>query len=128
MTGLWKIVILALTGVFGAAVIKKGESALAQAMTVAVAVVVLFLTLGALEPVVAFFHELSAMSGLDTGLFSPVIKTVGIGIVTKIAAELCRDAHEGGVAATVELAGTAIALYVALPLLTSVMRLIVQMI
>ena len=49
---------------------------------------------------------------------------VGLAVVTKLAASLCRDAGEGSVAAFVELAGSAAAVVVALPLLDMVLKLV----
>ena len=49
---------------------------------------------------------------------------MGLAVVTKLAASLCRDAGEGSVAAFVELAGSAAAVVVALPLLDMVLKLV----
>ena len=54
------------------------------------------------------------------------MKTAGIAIVTRLASEFCRDAKEGGLASAVELAGTALALSVALPLMTAVLDMLIQ--
>ena len=49
---------------------------------------------------------------------------MGIAILTRIAAELCRDAGEGGIAAAAETAGAAAAVLTALPLLRAVLSTI----
>ncbi len=51
-------------------------------------------------------------------------QTVGLALVTKLAAALCRDAGEGSLAAFVEVAGAAAAVLVALPLLKMVLQLV----
>ena len=55
---------------------------------------------------------------------APVVKTTGIAILTRLAAELCRDAKESGIAAFVETAGAACALCAALPLLETVLDMV----
>lgn len=60
-------------------------------------------------------------AGLSPAVLAPVLKTVGIAILTHISAEVCRDAKESGIAAFVETAGAAVALCVALPLLRAVL-------
>jgi stage III sporulation protein AD len=50
-----------------------------------------------------------------------MIKTIAIGIVTKFAADICRDAKEQGIASLVEFSGAAAALCTALPLLKTVL-------
>ena len=46
---------------------------------------------------------------------------MGIAVLTRISAEVCRDAGESGIAASVETAGAVLALWVALPLLRAVL-------
>ena len=47
---------------------------------------------------------------------------MGIAIITRVTAEVCRDAKESGIAAFVETAGAAAALFVALPLVQAVLN------
>ena len=56
-----------------------------------------------------------------------MIKTLGIGVVTRIAADFCRDAREGALAGVVELAGTVLALAAVLPLMSAVLELLTQL-
>ena len=55
------------------------------------------------------------------------MKTAGIAIVTRLAADFCKDAKEGGLASAVELGGTALALGAALPLMTAVLDVLSQL-
>ena len=82
---------------------------------------VLTMALGAVESVRALMDELGEAAGLSPAVLAPVLKTVGIAILTHISAEVCRDAKESGIAAFVETAGAAVALCVALPLLRAVL-------
>ena len=82
---------------------------------------VLSLAAGALVLTMALMDELGEAAGLSPAVLAPVLKTVGIAILTHISAEVCRDAKESGIAAFVETAGAAVALCVALPLLRAVL-------
>ncbi len=90
------------------------------------ALVVLFCT-GALSSAVAFLDRLAETGSLSPAVLEPVVKTVGIAVVTHLAAAFCRDAQEGALAAAVELAGTALALAAALPLMSAVLELLTQL-
>ena len=57
--------------------------------------------------------ELGERAGLSPAVLDPVIKTVGIAILTRISSEVCRDAGESGIAAAVETAGAVLALWIA---------------
>ena len=63
-------------------------------------------------------------AGLSPAVLAPVVKTSGIAILTRLAAELCRDAGESGIAAFVETAGAACALCAAVPLLETVLTMV----
>ena len=56
-----------------------------------------------------------------------MVQTVGLAVVTKLASSLCRDAGEGGVASFLEVAGSAAAVLVALPLLKMVLQLVQEL-
>lgn len=77
------------------------------------------------------FAELLALVQEDTGLspsvVSPVIKCVGIGIVTRLSADMCRDAGQSAPASAVELCGTACAMAAALPLVRALLKLVTEL-
>ena len=72
-------------------------------------------------PVRDFLERAAALSGLSGAYFLPVAKCVVIGVISKGAADLCRDGGQSAVAGAVELGGAAAALYVSLPLLTTLL-------
>ena len=80
--------------------------------------------LGWLEQLVSFLDELAQTAGLSPAVLSPVLKVTGIALVSRWAAELCRDAGEGSLAVFVETAASALALLVCVPLLKSVLEAI----
>jgi len=71
-----------------------------------------------------FAEILGDTAGLSPTLLAPVLKTVGIGILTRLASDICKDAGQSAIASTVELAGTVAALYIALPLMQTVFQMI----
>ena len=73
------------------------------------------------SPVVSFLQRLQR---LEPVLLAPVLKTVGVGLLTQIAGAFCRDAGEQALCKVVELCGTFLAVYVALPLANAVLELL----
>lgn len=67
-------------------------------------------------------------SGLSSAILTPVLKCVSIGLVTHLAVQICRDAGQSSVAASVELCGTFAAVYVSLPLVRALLALIGELI
>jgi len=71
-----------------------------------------------------YLDELSAAAGLSSAVTAPVFKAMGIGLVTKLASDVCSDAGQSAVAACLELTGSAGAVYAALPLMRGVFDMI----
>lgn len=107
-----------------AVVVKQRAREVGAVLALAAGALLLGAALGAIEEVRALADELGELIGLSPAVLAPVLKTVGIAILTRIAAELCRDAGEGGIAAAAETAGAAAAVLTALPLLRAVLSAI----
>lgn len=111
-----------------ALVLKKDSPALALLIALAGVLVLLY---GMLEPagqlVRAAKSLLSALDDAQT-IYVPVLKAVGIAAAVRIAGAVCQDAGQAALAAQLELAGTAAAIVVCLPLLTQVLELVTRMI
>lgn len=116
-----KITAVAVAAAVCAVVVKKNAREVGLLLSLTAGALLLSMVLGAVESVRALMDELGEAAGLSPAVLTPVIKTVGIAILTRIAAEVCRDAGESGIAAFVETAGAALALAVALPLLRAVL-------
>ena len=102
------------------AVLKKNTPELALLLALTAGIWMMALAAEGLGAVVAMMEELAEQAGLSEVLLEPVVKTVALSILTRLTAEICRSAGEGGVAAFVETAGTVLALLAALPLVRAV--------
>ncbi len=116
-----EIAALAVAAALCALVVKREAGGAALVLGLAAGAVILGQVLGAAEAVRALVDELGERAGLSPAVLDPVIKTVGIAILTRISSEVCRDAGESGIAAAVETAGAVLALWIALPLLRAVL-------
>ena len=68
----------------------------------------------------------ASQCGLDSALYLPVCKAVGVAVVVRITAALCRDAGQSALAAKMEIAGAVLTLSVCLPLFEQVLDLITE--
>ena len=123
MEAMAKLTAVGVTAVVLSAVLKKNTPELALLLVLAAGVWMLVLVADGLGAVVALMEELADQAGLSETLLEPVVKTVALSILTRLTAEICRSAGEGGVAAFVETAGTVLALLAALPLVRAVAQL-----
>ena len=123
MGAMVRLAAVGVTAVVLSAVLKKNTPELALLLVLAAGVWMLVLVADGLGAVVALMEELADQAGLSETLLEPVVKTVALSILTRLTAEICRSAGEGGVAAFVETAGTVLALLAALPLVRAVAQL-----
>ena len=120
MEAMAKLTAVGVTAVVLSAVLKKNTPELALLLVLAAGLWMLSLVASGLGAIVALMEELAQQAGLSEALLEPVVKTVALSILTKLTAEICRSAGEGGVAAFVETAGASLALLAALPLVRAV--------
>lgn len=123
-----QVAAVAVAGAICAAVIKKQVPDMALVVTLCAVAVILGEAMAVLEPVRELLDTLGEEAGLSPAVLAPVIKTVGVALLTRVCAELCRDANESGIAAAVEIAGGGCALLVCLPLFQAVLELIVELV
>ena len=122
-----RVAALAAAAVLCAAVVRRGSGGFSLLLVLAAGTCILLLAMEPLAQVVESITRISRLAQLDGGLVRPVLKTVAISILTKITAELCKSSGEGGLAAFVETAGTALALAVAAPLAENVLTLMAEL-
>lgn len=121
---IFKAVIVGLTGAVLTLLIKRTNPEISIVLAFALCTLIGGLALKALSSVLEVL-ELAQLGGaLSSAYTAPVIKCVGIGICAKLGGDLCRDAGQSAVASTVELCGASCALYVSLPLVKTLLRLL----
>ena len=123
MEAMAKLAAVGVTAVVLSAVLKKNTPELALLLALAAGLWMLAQAAVGLGAAAALMRELAGQAGVSEVLLEPVVKAVALSILTKLTAELCKSAGEGGVAAFVETAGAALALLAALPLVRAVAQL-----
>ena len=123
MEAMAKLAAVGVTAVVLSAVLKQNTPELALLLVLAAGLWMTFLAAAGLGAAVELMEELAEQAGLSEALLEPVVKTVALSILTRLTAEICRSAGEGGVAAFVETAGAALSLLAALPLVRAVAQL-----
>ena len=115
---------LCLTGALLAVLLRRsgGEMALLLALAgCGTAAALLMEPLGELKD---FWEDAAAWGDLPVELFQPLVKTVGIALLSRTGSDLCRDAGEGAMASVLETTGAVAAIVVSLPLFRSAWELL----
>lgn len=104
--------------------IKRTNPEIAMLLSAATIVVIMSAAMGFARSITELASLIKTMTEDSDVMIVPVLKCVGIGAVTKISAELCRDAAQSSAAAAVDMAGTICAIGVSMPLIVTVLKLI----
>lgn len=121
-----KISAVALIAALCTLLIKSKNSEQVFLLGIAAAVVILGTVMRFMSDIAEFMRELIELSGISSAVFLPIIKCMGIAVITKLSFELCKDAGQAGIASAVEYAGAVAAVYTALPLLKTTINLLVN--
>lgn len=114
----------ALVAVLICLLIKRTNPEISMLLSAAAIVIIMIAAMAFAEGIRELASMVKSIAGSSDIIIAPVLKCVGIGAVTKISTELCRDAAQSSVAAAVDLAGTLCAIGVSLPLITSMLKMI----
>lgn len=85
-------------------------------------IALLFLALDNYRDGISFYYRLCADSG-NGQYYSLMLKGVGVGLISGVASDLCRDCGEERLASRVEFAAKLEILIIALPLVESLIKL-----
>ena len=77
-----------------------------------------------LEPVLHFLNQLTEIGGLDSELVSILLKAAGIGLLTELSALVCTDSGNGSLGKTLQILGSAVMLWLCLPMFTMLMEVL----
>lgn len=128
MTGPFlKLTALAAAAALLALTVKKQTPEISLAITIAGCCAAAVLAFSYVEPLMRMVRTLSEQAGLHLALAVPLYKTLGISLLTRVCAAVCRDAGQEALSRITEIGGGLLCLCLSLPLLEAVLELLEQM-
>ena len=107
--------------VLGQAISQKDISLV---LSMLAAVMVGLMMLHYLEPVLKFLRELQQLGDLQGNMLEMLLKILGIGILTEITQMVCRDSGNTSLGQAMQLLGTAVILWLSLPIFDALLDII----
>ena len=108
----------AVIGSILALLLRKYTPELSLTVTILAGVIIVWLAAAVASRISDLLREIAEKGGIDA---------VYLGMITHLAAQVCRDAQQGSIASAVELCGTLCALYISLPLIRSLLAIVEQL-
>ena len=119
-----KSVVIGIAGSLLYLVLKKLSPELSHAMSLAVCISIMLISLKIYGEIKNTITLVDLGENFSSYYLSPVLKCIGIGLCTKIGSDIAKDSGTSSVASALEFCGAACSLYVSLPLIKSLFRLI----
>lgn len=123
-----KVVSVAVIAVFLSIIVRHYRAEYSIFIALGAAVIIWAMLSDTLEKMLDSMRVLLSGTGIDNDYISIVFKSLGICILTQIASDICRDCGESALATKTELAGKIVILTVAMPMITSIAQISVELI
>jgi len=124
----WQVIAGALITVVLALAMSKQGKDITLLLSMAGCCMALAVSVSYLKPVIRFIEQLQSIGNLDGNMLKIMLKAVGIGLISEIAAMICNDSGNAALGKAVQIVASAVVLWLALPLMSSLMELIQQIV
>lgn len=122
-----KIAALALCAVILITIVKSFKPELGMLTVFACSLLVLYFLMDSVKYAFAYIANLYDRLGTGKTYFPIIIKVLAIAYITEFTAQLCKDAGENSIASKVEFGGKIMIFGVSLPVFTSIIHIVEQM-
>ena len=104
-------------------VLKNNGKEIGAVLAIGMCSMVAIGTLTYLRPVLEFMRTLESIGGLDKSMVEILLKVTGIGMITEIAALVCKDTGNESMGKSLHLLGSAVILYLSVPMFSALIEL-----
>jgi stage III sporulation protein AD len=123
---IFKILAIALITCVATLIVKQVKPDFASLVTLAGGIIILLMLIDYINQIFQVLNYIVEKTNLSPGLFGIVLKIIGIGYLTEFTANICSDSDSTSLANKVLLAGKIIILVMALPILTNIIDIIID--
>jgi stage III sporulation protein AD len=119
-----KVAVIGVTGAVVTLLVRRTNPEFSTVLALGICAVLLTIALTLYSSVKDALELVTVSTGFSSAYTAPVLKCVGIGITARLGGELCKDSGQAAVASAVEICGAICAMYVCLPMIKTLLRMI----
>lgn len=123
-----KIVAIGIITVVCTVILKQIKPELAIFSVIAGAIIILFLVIQSVGGVFDEYKAILDRTGLNKGVFSIVLKIIGVGYLVEFAGDICKDAGVESISQKILLAGKVLIVIMCLPIIKNLFEVILKFI
>ncbi len=127
MEVIFKIIAVGLITCLATMIIKPIRSDFAVIIAIVGGMIIIFMVINYLSSVFETFREIIGITGLNSSLYTLLLKIIGIGYLVEFTAGICSDTGNSSLGDKVLLGGKIIILVMALPIITDILQIIMEL-
>lgn len=127
MDTLYKILAIAIVTCVACLIVKPVRGDFAILISIVGGLLIVIYLLSYLSEAFGLFNNIFKTSGINSSLYAIIFKIIGIGYLTEFTASICSDTGNTSLGDKVLLGGKIIILVMALPIVTSILDIVMQL-
>lgn len=122
----FKIVGIAIVGCVCTLLLKNTQSQYAMLSSLATGIIILIIALSSFSKVILSFQAIIDKTGVNSSLFSSLLKIIGIGYITEYSQSVCEDLECASIGKKVSFAGKIAIFLLALPIIENLISTVTE--
>lgn len=127
METIFKIVAIGLITCLATMIVKPVRSDFAIMIALTGGLIIVFLITNYLTGIFDYLNQIIGSTGVDSSLYKLLIKIIAVGYLIEFTASICSDTGNSSLGDKVLLGGKIIIMVMALPIVTSILEIITQL-
>ncbi len=124
---IFKIIAIGLITCLATMIVRPIRSDFAVIIAIVGGLIILFLVVNYLSSVFETFRNIIGITGLNSSLYTLLLKIIGIGYLVEFTAGICSDTGNSSLGDKVLLGGKIIILVMALPIITNILHIVMEL-
>ena len=124
---IFKIIAIGLITCLATMIIRPVRSDFAVIIAIVGGLIILFMVIEYLSNVFEIFRDIIGITGLNSNLYTLLLKIIGVGYLIEFTAGICSDTGHSSLGDKVLLGGKIIILVMALPIITNILQIVMEL-
>ena len=125
---IFKIVGFALTAVVLIVILKEQRKEIAVVLMIFSSIAIIFFAIDQMAKIIDLLENLADKSGIQKDYLKIILKITGIAYVVEFGKNICKDAGQTAIATKIEMAGKIIIVSLSIPILTSLVSVLSELV
>lgn len=124
---IFKIIAIGLITCVATLIVRPVRADFAIIISIVGGLIIIFLIINYLTGIFDIINQILGISGINSGLYTVLLKIIGIGYLIEFTASICADTGNASLGDKVLLGGKIIIMVMALPIITTILDIIMEL-